>query len=100
MDYMRILRMNVLPVVVGFSIATLFVLVMDWAMVFTPPQKVDSMWLGGPNDWSTSLDYMGLHPVCRDALRTYVVTDPKMVAYMCNMVGDIWVTELMQENAP
>ena len=63
-------------------------------------QKVDSSWRGGPSDYSVSLDYMNLHPVCRDALRDYVITDPKMVSYMCNMVGDIWVTDLLKEDKP
>ena len=65
------------------------------------PQKVDSRWSGGPDNYSTSLDYMDLHPVCRDALRSYVLTNPNTVAYMCNMVGDIWVTDLiMNEDTP
>ena len=76
-----------------------------YKVMFTEPgqarsQKVDSRWRGGPSDYSTSLDYMSLHPVCRDALREYVITDPKMVSYMCNMVGDIWVTDLLKEDKP
>ena len=63
-------------------------------------QKVDSRWQGGPDDWNTSLDYMDLHPVCRDALRFYVLSNHAEVAWMCNMVGDIWVADLMnQENS-
>lgn len=45
---------------------------------------------------STSLDYQGLHPVCRDAIIGYSMTAPDTVAWMCNMTGDIWVTDQMR----
>lgn len=87
----------ILGICIGLAIA---LLVLFHTADLSVSQKVDSRWEGGPDTWATSLDYMSLHPVCRDALASYVLTNPKTVAYMCNMVGDTWVTDLMKENTP
>lgn len=82
------------PIILVPLIAILLLVIMS--LVYT------DLWLTKDVDSSvgvgeSSLDYSAMHPVCRDAIIGYSATNPEMVAYMCNMVGDIWVTDLLGE---